>query len=153
MFVNRVCNQLSRHRVPYAIVGGYAVALHGAVRGTVDLDVVIRWSQQNLEKAARALDACGLVSTLPIIAGDVYAFREEYIRNRNLIAWNFHNPRAPAEQVDILINYDLQDRKVKIIRTAGGTIKVLNIDDLIVMKRASGREQDVRDAEALEKLK
>ena len=153
MFLDRVCNQLSKHRVPYALVGGHAVALHGAVRGTVDLDFVIRWSKTNLEKAVNALGECGLVSTLPITAQDVYRFRDEYIRNRNLIAWNFYNPQAPAEQVDLLINYDLAKQKTKAIKTAGGSVKVLNIDDLIAMKRASGREQDLKDVEALEKLK
>lgn len=153
MFLNRVCNQLSKRRVPYALVGGHAVALHGAVRGTVDLDFVIRWSKTNLEKAVQALGECGLVSRLPIGAQDVYRFRDEYIRNRNLIAWNFYNPQAQAEQVDLLINYDLGEQKTKAIKTTGGSVKVLNIDDLIAMKRASGREQDLKDAQALEKLK
>ncbi len=153
MFLNRVCNQLSKRRVPYALVGGHAVALHGAVRGTVDLDFVIRWSKTNLEKAVQALGECGLVSRSPIGAQDVYHFRDEYIRNRNLIAWNFYNPQAQAEQVDLLINYDLGEQKTKAIKTTGGSVKVLNIDDLIAMKRASGREQDLKDAQALEKLK
>ncbi len=152
-FLNVVCSQLHRRRVPYALVGGHAVALHGAVRGTIDLDLVIRWSLRNLENAVQALGECGLVSRLPITARDVFQFREEYIRNRNLIAWNFYNPQAPAEQVDILIHYDLGKRKTKTVRTAEGSIRLLNIDDLIAMKRASGREQDLRDAEALEKLK
>jgi hypothetical protein len=153
MFLNRVCAQLRKHRVPYALVGGHAVALHGAVRGTVDLDFVIRWSLRHLESAVQALGECRLVSRLPITARDVFEFRDEYIRNRSLVAWNFYNPHALAEQVDLLINYDLGRRKTKTVRTAEGTIRLLNIDDLIAMKRASGREQDLRDAEALEKLK
>jgi hypothetical protein len=53
----------------------------------------------------QALGECGLVSRSPIGAQDVYHFRDEYIRNRNLIAWNFYNPQAQAQQVDLLINY------------------------------------------------
>ena len=101
----------------------------------------------------QALGECGLVSRSPIGAQDVYHFRDEYIRNRNLIAWNFYNPQAQAEQVDLLINYDLGEQKTKAIKTTGGSVKVLNIDDLIAMKRASGREQDLKDVQALEKLK
>lgn len=153
MFLNRICEQLRKHRVPYALVGGHAVALHGAVRGTVDLDFVIRWSLRNLESAVQAFGECRLVSRLPITARDVFEFREEYIRNRHLIAWSFYNAHAPAEQADLLINYDLGKRRTKTVRTAEGTIRLLNIDDLIAMKRASGREQDLRDAEALERLK
>lgn len=57
------------------------------------------------------------------------------------------------EQVDLLIYYDLAKQKTRVIKTAGGNVRVLNIDDLIAMKRASGREQDFRDAQALEKLR
>lgn len=37
-FLNQICHALQTNRVRYALVGGYAVALHGAVRGTVDVD-------------------------------------------------------------------------------------------------------------------
>jgi len=38
MLIEKVVKSLSRHHVKYILVGGYAVALHGAVRGTVDID-------------------------------------------------------------------------------------------------------------------
>ncbi len=41
-FLNQICNALQTNRVRYALVGGYAVALHGAVRGTVDVDALKR---------------------------------------------------------------------------------------------------------------
>ncbi len=153
LFVNRVCNLLSRRKVPYALVGGHAVALHGAVRGTFDLDIAIRWTLANLEKTESALQELGLTSQLPISAIDVFNFRDEYIRNRNLIAWCFRNPRLMSEQVDVLVNYDLATRKVVTLKTSGGPIRVLNIEDLIDMKREAGREQDLQDVDALEKLR
>jgi hypothetical protein len=33
------------------------------------------------------------------------------------------------------------------------TVYILNIDDLIQMKRESGRKQDIEDANALDKIK
>ena len=41
MLLFRVTDALKKSGVKFAIVGGYALALHGAVRGTVDLDLVI----------------------------------------------------------------------------------------------------------------
>jgi hypothetical protein len=41
MFLKRVCQAFTDNHVDYAIVGGYAVALHGAVRGTMDVDAVL----------------------------------------------------------------------------------------------------------------
>ena len=43
MFLTQLCQPLEQHRIRYALLGGYAVALHGAVRGTVDIDFVIDW--------------------------------------------------------------------------------------------------------------
>ena len=152
MFIHRVCAALEREEIPYAIVGGYAVALHGAVRGTIDLDIVIHWSLKNLQNVESVLKKLGLVSLHPITADSVFRFREEYIQNRNLIAWNFYDPSNQAFQIDIVINYDLAQGRVKTMRTPSGPIKILARDDLIKMKKASGRPQDLIDVDALESL-
>ena len=152
-FLERVCGGLNRARVRYVIVGGYAVALHGAIRGTLDIDIALRWTINDLQKAEAALLELGLISHLPITAQDVFNFREEYIRNRNLIAWNFNNPADPSEQLDVVINFDA-DGKSAITRQIGEeSVPVLNIEDLIQMKKESGRQQDIEDVKALERLK
>jgi hypothetical protein len=153
MLIHRLCKSLDARRVPYALVGGHAVALHGAVRGTVDVDFVIRWSRDHLLRAEAALGDCGLVSRLPLTAEDVFRFRDEYIRNRNLLAWSFWNPEDPAEQVDLIINFDLAGHRVRRLATKQGPVRLLHIDDLIAMKRESGRPQDLADVAALEKLR
>ena len=152
-FLEKVCLALNNGRVGYVVVGGYAVALHGAVRGTLDIDIALRWTKRDLEKAERVINDLGLVSSLPICAVDVYNFRDEYINNRNLIAWNFHNPDDVSEQLDIVINFDASGLKVIRKKLPGSTIPILNRKDLIQMKQSSGRPQDLEDIKALEKLK
>jgi hypothetical protein len=152
MFIYAICSALEKAEVPYAIVGGYAVALHGAVRGTVDVDVVIEWSLENLDATEKALKQIGLVSRIPITAENLFHFREEYIQNRNLIAWNFYDPSNPLNQVDIIINYDLKNAHAKTIKNSLGAIRILSLNDLIEMKKASGRPQDLEDVKALSNL-
>lgn len=152
MFINKVCNALNAAKIPYAVVGGYAVALHGAVRGTIDIDIAINWTLENLQTVEMTLKAIGLVSLLPIDANSVFQFRNEYIENRNLIAWNFYDPINPVNQVDIIINYDLKNAQTKVISNYLGKIKILSQKDLIAMKKKSGRPQDLEDVKALESL-
>lgn len=152
MFFLDVCLALERAKIPYAVVGGYAVALHGVVRGTIDVDIVINWTLKNLEKIEEVLKNFGLVPLLPIDSKSLFNFREEYIENRNLIAWNFYDPKNPANQVDVIINYDLRNGHTQTIQTSLGKIKVLARKDLIAMKKASGRHQDLEDIKALESL-
>ena len=153
LFINRVCQSLEQHRVRYAIAGGYAVALHGAVRGTMDVDIVINWELPSLLKTEKALQEIHLVSRLPVSAEDVFRFRDEYVRNRNLIAWNFHNPSDVSQQVDIIITYDLKGNSRVRRDSEEGAIQVLGREELIGMKKESGRPQDLEDIKALEKLK
>ena len=153
MFLLRVTGSLTKARVPYALVGGYAVALHGAVRGTVDIDLVLRLEEKQFVRAERALKSIGLESRLPVTAQEVYRFREEYLRNRNLIAWSFVNPSCPSELVDIVLTHDLSTMKTQTMRVQGRQIRVVALDDLIRMKQMSGRLQDQEDIRALQALR
>ena len=150
--LERICAALRRARVRYAVVGGHAVALHGAVRGTVDIDIAIAWTRRSLKAAEQALQAAGLVSRLPITADEVFDFRDEYVSRRNLVAWNFYNPADLSEQVDIIITYDLKGKRTKKVQLAGGPVPILALRDLIEMKRETARPQDLEDVRALETL-
>ncbi len=153
MLIENIIKSLNKHKVQYALVGGYAVALHGAVRGTVDVDFVIALNQRSYQQTEKALNSIGLKSRLPISADDVFNFRDEYINNRNLIAWSFTNLDNPLEIVDIIITEDAKQIK-SVTKTFNGTkIKIAAIDDLIRMKKKSGRKQDIEDINALEDLK
>ncbi len=152
MFIHKVCKALEDAKIPYAVVGGYAVAFHGAPRGTFDVDFAIRWTLGNLEKMEAVLKQIGLLSRIPVDAKTIFTFRDEYIKNRNLISWSFYNPIKTSEQVDIIINYDLAHARTKTIRTSEGKIVILSREDLIAMKKASGRPQDLEDIKSLEAL-
>lgn len=152
LFVESVCKALAGHGVRYALAGGHAVALHGAVRGTVDIDVVVDWTLKSLQKTEAALRESGLVSRLPVRADDIFNFRDEYIEKRNLVAWNFYHPGDPSQQVNVIISYDLKGKRRTGITTSSAALYVLSLRDLVEMKRVSGRPQDLADVDALERL-
>ena len=153
MFLNRLITALNLFKVDYALVGGYAVALHGVVRGTVDIDLVIGLSESQYLQAEKAFLKLGLESRLPVDAQKVFQFRKEYIENRNLVAWSFYNPRNPIEVVDVIITHDRFKMKTVSIKVPGGSYQVAAISELIQMKTQSGRAQDLADIEALVKIK
>ena len=152
MFMQIVISSFERSSVRYALVGGYAVAMHGALRGTVDVDFILEWDLDNLKKAVQILESLSLQSRIPLKAEEVYEFKDEYIEKRNLIAWGFINPGNPTEQVDLVITHDLRDMKTQRLKKPF-PLTILTIDDLISMKRDGGRPQDIADIQALEKIK
>ena len=152
MWIKRLILALDQNHVGYAIVGGLAVALHGAIRGTVDIDLVIHLTEKDFINAEKVFRSLGLESRLPIDAKQVFQFREDYIKNRNLIAWSFFSPIRPLEVIDVIITHDRKKMKVKKILAFGTTIQVASIPELIKMKTQSGRPQDLADIEALKQL-
>ena len=152
MFLIELAQAFQKAKIPYALVGGYAVALHGAVRGTVDIDIILKLSKKDYLLAETTLIKLGLTPRLPIKAEEVFNFRTEYITNRNLIAWSFMDPKKPQNQLDIIITENLDDFETETIRLHGITLKILSKKSLIKMKRKSGRPQDLEDARALENL-
>lgn len=130
-------------QVRYLLVGGYALAFHGRPRFTKDLDV---WLEPNAENAARAyaaLEAFG-APLQELHAGD--------LERPGLI---FQIGVAP-NRIDVLTAIDgvtfgdaWSDRQET--RYADQTVPVISRYHLIVNKRATGRPQDLLDAEELEK--
>lgn len=151
MKLKQLVEALKREKINYMIVGGYAVNFHGYSRNTVDIDLVIKFTLSNLKKMENLLQEMGLVSKLPIDAVSVYKFRDEYINNRNLVAWNFYNKDDPTDQVDILITHDVSDFKSEKFRVGEFEFKVISKADLIRMKKLSGREKDLLDIKELSK--
>ena len=152
MFVLKVAKALKEAHVRYAIAGGYAVALHGAVRGTLELDLVLHHERKNFLESAAALRRLRLEPRLPATAEEVFEFRNEYLKNRGLREWDFRDPEDPSQRVDIVLTRDLKDLTVEWKTAEGMELPVVSRADLVKMKRESGRPQDLEDARALENL-
>ena len=149
MNLEELVRGLKKEKINYMIVGGYAVNFHGYSRNTVYIDLIIKFNLTNLKKIEKFLKEASMVSRLPVDAVSIFKFREEYIKNRNLVAWNFYNENDPTEQIDILINHDVSDFKAEKFKVGQFEFKVISKEDLIKMKKKSGREKDLIDIKEL----
>lgn len=130
--------------VKFLLVGAYALATHGYLRATMDIDIWIMPSPQNADAVLRALHRFGA----PL-----------------------HNLTAADLQIDgTVFQIGVAPRRIDILTSASGLhfeevfLRSLSIDiegikvhvptlgDLIRNKRATGRTKDFADVEALEKL-
>ena len=151
MLLYEITDAFEKANLKYALVGGYALALHGLVRATMDVDLVLRLKLKDFELAEKCLSKLRLTSRLPLRAQDIIKMRVEYIENRNLLAWSFVDYQDPSRQVDILITTDLEDLETERISVGGRKISVVTLEQLKAMKLASGRAQDLIDVENIEK--
>lgn len=145
MLLFEITDAFQKANLKYALVGGYAMALHGLVRATMDVGLVLSLRQDDFELAEKSLKSIDLQSRLPIRAQDIIKMREEYIQNRNLIAWSFVDYKNPSRQVDIIITKDLRNMDIVKISVGGRKIPVASLHELLKMKREAGRPQDLID--------
>ncbi len=135
---------LRETNVEYVIVGGYAVAFHGYVRVTKDLDIFFRNSTDNICRLKQALNKFGF-STDNLV--DV-AFSEE-----GKIIRMGASP-VMIELINAVSGLSFDDIWKNRVTGEYGAVTVfyISIKDLLINKHASGCPQDIADCEELQSL-
>jgi hypothetical protein len=144
---------LDAARIEYVVIGGFAVAAHGYVRATKDLDIVPSPAPVNLERLAgllRDLDA-ELYGTgdfdateFPFDPLDPQQLAEggnfllqTRLGRLDMMQW------VPGIEVEPA--YEHLSASATSITVWGHPVSVCSKDDLITMKRTAGRQQDLDD--------
>ena len=135
--------ELNAAGVEYLVVGAHALAVHGHVRATKDLDIWVRTSENNARNVLKALASFGApVQTINLAdlttPGTIVQIGVEPVR------------------VDIItaidgVQFDPAWKSRVSARFGDQEVFVLSREHLLQNKRASGRTQDLADIEALEK--
>jgi predicted nucleotidyltransferase len=134
--------EFARERVEHVVIGGYAFAFHAEPRATKDLDVFLEGSEENRERAARALARYGAPQNV-VEATRTIAETEVVYLGKPPLRIDFLRAIDGVAAADVLRN--------AVAATWDGTpIRVISLDDLIANKRAAGRPQDLADVAKLE---
>lgn len=133
---------LNQNKVKYLIVGGYAVAFHGHPRYTKDIDIWLWVDDKNAENIIKTLHEFGFnLSRLT---------KEDFLKQGNIIQLGYPPNRIDLiTEVSGLVFDECYPDKVEVV-IDGLTIDFIDIANLKVNKKASGRHQDLADLENLE---
>ena len=129
------------HRVEYLLVGGYALAHHGAPRYTGDLDLLIHATAENAQRILTALGQFGF--------GSLKLTVEDFCAPDQVIQLGL-----PPVRVDLLtsisgVTWEEALRGAEPDRLEDQAVTVIGRAAFIANKRASGRASDLADLEAL----
>jgi predicted nucleotidyltransferase len=156
VFYERVLTALSNAGVRFVVVGGVAVVLHGYLRMTQDVDLVLDLERENVLNALDVLTGLGLRPLVPV---DVHDFadpekRRDWIENRNMKVFSVRDWKDPFLSVDLFVKepvpYGDLEARAKPMNVGGKNVLVAAIDDLVSMKREAGRPVDLLDIEKLQ---
>jgi len=143
MDIKNLLKSLNEHKVRYVIIGAYAFPFYGYSRATIDIDIFIEPHKDNAQKTLKALSDFGYdVSDLAV---------EDMLKKKILI-------RQYALETDIHpfvtgISFEEVWKNKKKGEIEGVKTYFASLDDLIIMKKAAGREKDLQDLKFLKKLR
>ena len=153
-----VFSTLNNANKKYIIVGGLATLLHGYMRLTANIDLIINLKRNEALKCITTLLDMGLTPRLPV---DPYDFANSKIRKiwmekKNMNVFSLFKPNDPLISVGLFVDNpiqfeDLWDRG-EIVDIGGQEVKIASIPDLISLKEISGRPQDIEDINKLRTL-
>lgn len=138
-----VCAALNKHKANYLVIGGIACALHGYVRATSDVDILIERTHENARRVLDALSTIGL--------GFANEWRSEEILSRPVTVIG-EMPQVDIFTVAWSVEYDSAVGNASTVEVEGVDIPLIGIGDLIESKR-TGRPLDTADIEALEEIR
>jgi len=144
--------------VRYLVVGGVAVVLHGHLRFTADLDLIVALDAANVRAAMSTLEALGYRPRAPVPAEQFAdpATRRQWIEEKGLAVFSLWSPEHPATEVDIFVEepflFEEAYSRATRAEVGGAHITVASIPDLIALKRKVGRPKDIEDIAALEAI-
>jgi predicted nucleotidyltransferase len=156
--IERVIDHLNRAEVRYIVVGGVAVVLHGHLRVTADLDLVVELEQKNAEKAVRVLEDLGWRPRAPVSAQSFTDAekRRLWAEEKGMTVFSFWHPEVATLEVDVFVqepfDFGAVYARAVMVELDDTQVKVIGLDDLIALKKQAGRHQDLADVEALQIL-
>ncbi|MEX2253046.1 MAG: DUF6036 family nucleotidyltransferase [Thermoleophilaceae bacterium] len=146
---------LERHGVEYVVVGGVAVQAHGHFRSTADLDVIPSPGLANVSRLAEALaelEAEGFGTSRPVDVSD-----PQLLRRAPMIPLMTRHGRLDLLAIGVTDGtprtYDELRRRALEVELGDVTVAIAGTDDLIRMKRATGRDRDLDDIAALSRTR
>jgi len=132
---------LNKHNVDYMIVGGYALAFHGAPRYTGDIDIFVKPEEQNARNILEVLDKFGFGS-LDLTVDD-FSLCNKVVQ--------LGVPPVRIDIVTSITGVDWRTAESNRVKGEYGEVPVYFIgrSDFIANKRSIGRHKDIADVEAL----
>ena len=140
--LSRIAGILDREGIPYMIIGGQAVLIHGEPRFTRDIDITLGVSAENaahFEKALAKNDFKPACENPASFARETNVF--PVMDKHSKVRVDFLFSDLPYERAAIA--------RAESVLVAGTAVRFIRADDLLIYKLIAGRPRDIEDASGI----
>ena len=134
---------LNEYEVEYVVLGGFAVIIHGFVRTTGNIDILISTSEQNADKM--------LMVMLKFGYGEYDFELKDFMEEPGWISLDRYHGKIEILTSTIGVTFHDCYKNKLIIETQGVKVNYISLKDLIKNKKAVGRPKDLEDLRNLPK--
>jgi len=158
MEFTKIFKELNKRKIKYLVAGGVAVNLHGFVRATADLDIMLLMNDENICRYTALIKELGYKPRVPVKVEEFAdkLKRQEWIDEKGMKVFSVYNPKNMMEGMDVMIeeyiNFEEAYGRRKIVKTTGVEVPLISIQDLVKLKELAGRGRDLIDIAALKEI-
>jgi hypothetical protein len=127
--------------IPYMVIGGQAVLVHGLPRLTHDIDVTLGLELSQVDRILALLPSLGLE---PLVEPRAFAAETMVVPCRH---------RPTTTRVDFILSDSPYEREAiasaRLVPIEGKPVRFTTVEDLVIHKVIAGRSRDVEDVRGL----
>ena len=137
-FIGSLSRELRLRELPFMLIGGQAVLLHGRPRLTEDIDITLGVDPSHLPVVREACTALGLVPLPDRI--------EEFVRETSVLPVHDIDTRIRVDFIFSTTPYERQAiERAVIVELGGEPVPFASAEDLVIHKLFAGRARDLED--------
>jgi len=138
----KLARALESAGIPYMVIGGQAVLLHGEPRLTRDIDITLGIDNLALEIVLQVAFSIGLLPTVGNIS--------KFVKKTNVLPLRDFPTQVRVDLIFSFTPYESDAiRRSLIVEVAGARVRFAAAEDLIIHKLVAGRPRDLEDVKGV----
>lgn len=139
--LKRIAIALDRQRIPYMVIGGQAVLLHGEPRMTRDIDITIGITTDELDQMLYLIEG---IQLKPLVDPRDFTLQTMVLPCQDL---------ETRIRVDFIFSFSTYERqameRTRTVNMEGVGVNFVSAEDLVIHKIFSGRPRDLEDVKTI----
>jgi predicted nucleotidyltransferase len=140
--IRKITRSLSRHKIPYMIIGGQAVLYYGEPRLTKDIDITLGITISEIERILKVIKGMGL---------SIRTMNPAAFARKTMVIPSYEKESGIG--IDFILSYTPYEeqaiKRAKKVYLGKTSVCIATLEDVVVHKFFAGRPRDIEDIKSI----